>query len=281
MIGRPSLAGEELREVEELASLCNAFEGLDLKLALSGPPPESGREMNRFLYYENGKLIGFCSLDYEELCGMVHPDYRRKGIGKALLVASINEYRRRDITNILIICETASQSGKSFVATTGASYDFAEHHMELLADNDWQVSTRQDDSLTLSKAIPEDIDTLAGLTSASLDRPQEEAKQHILSGIEDPTQQFYIASLAGTPIGTLKTFHMGTRIGIYAFGVLQDYRGLGFGKQILTETIRSLMSEGWTRFALEVETNNTNAIGLYTSCGFKETTTYEYHKLAI
>jgi ribosomal protein S18 acetylase RimI-like enzyme len=46
----------------------------------------------------------------------------------------------------------------------------------------------------------------------------------------------------------------------------------------MTQVIKRLMSERWTRFALEVETTNVNAIGLYRSLGFKGTTTYGYYK---
>src|SRR5438445_795115 len=93
LVGRQTLDEEEIREARRLADVCNAYEGLDLKLALGEPPADSGQAMNRFLYYDDGRLVGFCSLDYEELCGMVHPEHRRRGIGRALLGAAINEYR--------------------------------------------------------------------------------------------------------------------------------------------------------------------------------------------
>lgn len=282
LIGRQNLTEEEEAEVRLLESICNSYEGLDLKLALGGPPSETAGETNKFLYYEDGMLAGFCSLDYDELCGMVHPEHRRKGIGRTLLAAALNEYKWRSVPNILIICEEASQSGKGFVAaTTSAKYDFAEHHMELEPDANWGAPAKEDTNLDFYKAGPADVDTLARVTSASLDRPEEETRQHLQQDLTDPTQSFYIASLDQIPFGTLKTFAMGNKIGIYAFGVLPDYRGRGLGKQFMTQVIKRLMSEHWTRFALEVETNNVNAIGLYRSLGFKETTTYGYYKLEI
>ncbi len=99
--------------------------------------------------------------------------------------------------------------------------------------------------------------------------------------MKDPTQSFYIARLDKTPVATLKASALGTKIGIYAFGVLPEYRGRGLGKNFMIQTIKRLMAENWTRFALEVETTNTNAIGLYKSLGFNETTTYNYYKLEI
>ncbi len=283
LVGRQSLNEKELNEVEHLASVCNAYEDLELKLALGPSPVDSEQQINRFLYYEGGALVGYCSLDYEELCGMVHPERRRTGIGRALLDAAINEYRRRFISTILIICEEASQSGKAFVAATGAKYDFAEHHMELEVDANanWGRSASVDSRLRLYKAGLQDFDVVAGLTAASLGGTEQTAKRHIESDMQDPNQQFYIARLEQIPIATLKTLDMGTKIGIYAFGVLPEYRGQGLGKQTLTQAIKSLIAENWTRFALEVETENANAFGLYNSCGFKVTTTYGYYKLAL
>jgi ribosomal protein S18 acetylase RimI-like enzyme len=282
LIGRRNLTEEEETEARLLASICNAYEGLDLKLALGGPPSETASETNKFLYYEDGMLVGFCSLDYDELCGMVHPEHRHKGIGRALLAAAINEYKRRSVPNILIISEEASQSGKGFVASaTSAKYDFAEHHMELEPEANWRELPKQHTNLDFYKAGPGDVDTLARVTSAALDRPEEKTRQHLGHDLKDPTQSFYIARLDRTPFGTLKTFAIGNKIGIYAFGVLPKYRGRGHGKQFMTQVIKRLMSEGWTRFALEVETTNVNAIGLYKSLGFKETTTYGYYKLDI
>jgi ribosomal protein S18 acetylase RimI-like enzyme len=282
LIGRQNLTEEEDRDALLLASVCNSYEGLDLKLALGGPPSETDGETNRFLYYEDSMLVGFCSLDYDELCGMVHPEHRRKGIGSALLSAALDEYKRRPVPNILIICEEASQSGKGFVAaTTNAKYDFAEHHMELEPDASWGEYAKVNKSLDFYRASPADIDALAHLTSGALDRSEEETLQHLQHDLKDSTQSFYIARLDGTPIATLKAFSLGDKIGIYAFGVLPEHRGLGLGKQFMTQVIKRLMSDGWTRFALEVETNNVNAIGLYKSLGFKETTTYGYYKLEV
>ena len=45
--------------------------------------------------------------------------------------------------------------------------------------------------------------------------------------------------------------------------------------------LRSIRSESQTRIMLDVETDNTNAIGLYLSCGFEIKTTYDYFNLNI
>ena len=88
VVPRQGLADADRAEVEKLAALCNQREGLDLPLNLEGPLPLQGDATDQFLYYGDGDLIGFVSLEGGqpiEVCGMVHPEHRHKGIGRALL----------------------------------------------------------------------------------------------------------------------------------------------------------------------------------------------------
>src|SRR5581483_4869376 len=136
LIGRHALDPREHADVAALLALCNAHEGLDLKLDLGAARPRpNAAERNHLLYYApDGTLAGYCGLDpgeQIELCGMVHPTYRRRGIGRALLRAAAEECRRRGKRRAYLICEEASASGHAFVSAAGAIYRFAEHGMEL------------------------------------------------------------------------------------------------------------------------------------------------------
>ena len=72
---------------------------------------------------------------------------------------------------------------------------------------------------------------------------------------------------------------MSEQVGIYAFEVRLGYRGRGYGRQMLEEAIRTIRAETQKRIMLDVETDNTDAIGLYQSCGFEIKTTYDYYDL--
>jgi len=99
--------------------------------------------------------------------------------------------------------------------------------------------------------------------------------------LEDPSRRFYLATLHGKPLGCLRLDDMGDQVGIYAFEIRMGYRGLGYGRQMLEEAIRTTRAETQKRIMLDVETGNTNAIGLYRSCGFEVKTTYDYYVLAL
>ena len=67
---------------------------------------------------------------------------------------------------------------------------------------------------------------------------------------------------------------------INSFGVLPEYRGQGYGRQILAATIDLLMAENWQQICIEVNTENPRALSVYHACGFKQVAAYEYHQLA-
>ena len=99
--------------------------------------------------------------------------------------------------------------------------------------------------------------------------------------MHSPYSQYYIGKLGSELIGSLNLFAGDKEFAIYGFGILPQYRRRGFGRQMLEQLIKNIRSESQKRIALEVETENTNAISLYRSCGFKEITTYGYYNIDI
>ncbi len=68
---------------------------------------------------------------------------------------------------------------------------------------------------------------------------------------------------------------------ITAVGVLPAHRGRGYGRQMLADVVAMLLGEGWERITIEVATDNTNALRLYESCGFRVTTAYSYYRMPV
>jgi ribosomal protein S18 acetylase RimI-like enzyme len=281
LVARPTLTDWEVEEIRALLNLCNAHEGLDLKLAPSVPPYGADDEIDDLLYYEGGRLLGYCRLEGEgevEVCGMVHPAHRRRGIGRGLLAAATDECRRRGASHVLLICEEASRSGRALVAAIGAQHSFAEFRMEL---DSLQRRAAGDDRLQVREAGPEDAEALARIRTAGFGRAEDAAAHRIAQEMRDPHQRFYLAWLEEAPVGSLKVIVVDDRASIYGFVVLPEHRGHGFGRQILTWTLETLLAEGWHRIGLEVLTDNHVAVALYRSCGFRETTTYGYYQVQV
>src|SRR5438552_2348475 len=100
LVRQQALTAQDRDDVEQLAALCRQHEGLDLGWVLEPSGRVPGHETNQLLYYDEGALVGFMSLPAGpeiELCGIVHPEHRRRGIGRALLTAARDEFRQRGV----------------------------------------------------------------------------------------------------------------------------------------------------------------------------------------
>jgi ribosomal protein S18 acetylase RimI-like enzyme len=237
---------------------------------------------SQFLAYEHGVLAGFLSLqdgDEIEIYLMVHPAYRRRGIGGTLLAAARDEGRARGQASMLLVCDEASRSGRAFAEAVGANYHNSEYEMELDAD---RVATPPPNPrLHVGRAGSDDLATLGRLGAAAFGGSADARQQRFAGQIERPDYRFYIARLDGEPVGSLRVANEDRRVYITAFGVLPEHQGRGYGRRLLATTITSLLADNWRPIFLEVATDNRHALSLYRACGFRETRAYGYYRLTL
>ena len=283
---RTFFTGEERAAIQRLAGLCNAHEGLDLKLALDPPPTASVEAPGAFLFYaDDGNLAGFCSLDGShevEVCGMVHPQHRRQGIGTDLLIAAQNACLARGAARIMLICEDASLSGCAFAAAHHGQRRFGEHRMVLADPTMLHGIAQHDDMLALRQVTANDqaaVDTFVHVCTTVFGEDREGVRQGVSQSLWGTNERYYIAVLDGEPVGCLKLVYEGAAAGIYTFGVLPERRRQGIGKRMLARAVAIAEDQRRQRIWLEVEEQNTPALALYRSCSFRETTVYGYFEL--
>ena len=282
LVKKQTLTEVEITEIEQLIAICNNYEGLHMRLGLDMLLKRAGNETDDFLYYEDGIPVGHLAIDswgtkVKELTGMVHPGYRCRSIFRSLLAAAKQECQHRDVRKLILVCEHTSQSGLAFVKATGAHHEYSEHEMVLGTFRERHIFH---EGLYRRQANIGDLDTIACILAADSGNV-EAVKQWVGKLLEEPTSRFYLATLGEEPLGCLRLDDMGDQVGIYAFEVRLGYRGLGYGRQMLEEAIRTIRAETQKPIMLDVETDNTNAIGLYLSCGFEIKTTYDYCDLDI
>jgi ribosomal protein S18 acetylase RimI-like enzyme len=266
--------------VERLLVTCNEYEELDLPIVLE-PAATLGDTATAFLYYDVGTPVGFAWLPDDpepEACLMVHPTHRRRGIGRALLVAARSECRRRGLPGFMLVCDEAARSGRAFVKAVGGSYRSAEYRMEL--DRGAIDRSRPHQDIALRLAGVDDAASLVRMLSASFGSPEESVREQVDRWLNEPRRRYYLATLSGEPVGMLQTgsWEEGTA-GITALNVLPDYRGRGIGRQMLLDAVDALVADGWKRILIEVATDNEGALGLYQFCGFRVTTKYGFYDL--
>ena len=274
---RQAISGAERREAEAILDACRA-EGLSLKLDLDVLGERDG-EIRALVCHEDGALAGFCTLDPGrdlELCGAVHPDRRRRGIGRALLTRALDEARRCGRERALVICEERSSGGVALLSAAGATRAFGEHRMALtgLVRAEPPLAT-----LEVARATLDDVGGVARVIARTMDDDETGLLTKIAAELDAPGQRFYFGRIDGAVVASLKVVFGRDRAYVYGFGVLPEHRRRGLGRQLLTGVIDALAAEGHTRVALEVETHNHAAVSLYLAMGFTITTTYGYHAL--
>ncbi len=249
LVKKQTLTEAEATAIEQLITTCNNYERLHMRIDVGALRQRPGNEANDFLYYEDGKLVGYLYVEGwgsrdRELVGMVHPDHR---------------------------------PGLAFVHSIKAQHEYSEHEMVL---GTFQERRKVHEGLYIRQAKKQDLDAVVSILAT--DSGNVESISHWVAKLfEEPTSRFYLATLDEKPLGCLRLDFMSDQVGIYAFEVRMGYRGLGYGRQMLEEAIRTIRSESQKRIMLDVETDNTNAISLYLSCGFEIKTTYDYFGLNI
>ncbi|MFI5272567.1 MAG: GNAT family N-acetyltransferase [Ktedonobacterales bacterium] len=283
---RSGLSGEEAIQVAALKVLCDVTDRLDLKVQpemqragdLAGVP-------DTIIARRDGVIAGCCTLDGGselEICGMVHPAHRRRGVGRALLDAARDLAVRRNAARALLICEDASTGGRALLASVlgDVRADFKELRMELDASPAAARGTTSQ-GVEVRVAGAAELDTLAATQAAVFDDSPQSVRWNISHDMADPRYRYYLATRNGQPVSSLKVIFVEPRAYIYAFGVVPGERRQGVGRAVLAEVIARLRTEGWRRTALEVETDNSAAMALYRSLGFHDVTTYGYYPLPL
>ncbi|MDP4550082.1 GNAT family N-acetyltransferase [Alkalihalobacillus macyae] len=285
---KSSLDREDYEEILTLKGCCVEIEDVTLKLELDYKLNKALIEsidqdkINEFLYYEDEKLIGYMGIcqfgsDTVEINGMVHPDFRRLGVFKRLFSLVRDEWSKRESPKMLLLCDCNSTPGINFIKSTGAHYENSEYEMFLVGEAREGVTII---SLKLRKALNEDAKEIARQNAiyfqvSSLDGnstlPEEESKH----GMDT-----FLAELNESVIGKVHIEVQNGVGGIYGLGVLPDYRGKGFGRDILMKAVEKLREQQVQQIMLQVAVKNKKALNLYQSCGFQETSTMDYFELS-
>lgn len=269
-------------DVKALLALCAQHDGLALAVNVDNLTHEPG---NGFLYYRGGLLIGVAFLFGEwtiEVIGTIHPAYRRQGVGRRLLDAIKNYCREQSKEGLTIIGVGGWEAGNAFIQAAGGTYLLSEYHMELSTPSIKHPAVWRDD-LTLCQATPAEAPQVSRIAAQAFGDAEEEVTPWVAKAILKPARRFFLVTFStGETVGCISTIAEGDgQIDITAFGILPSFQGQGLGRQVLTMTVEMLLAEGWQCIGLDVETENSHALGLYQSCGFQQTRVDHYYKLQL
>ncbi|OIK07669.1 GNAT family N-acetyltransferase [Bacillus sp. MUM 116] len=274
------LTNVELNEIKALQEICEKEGGFHLKLNFEMLKNRAENSNEDFFHYEDGRLVGFLGSYYfgnkVELCGMVHPKFRLKGIFSQLLKKGLEEAKKQKVGTILLNAPTSSQSAKEFLKNILCTFAVAEyqmkwHNTELVADP----------AIIVRPSISEDDgEAEIQLDVLGFGFLENEAREMHREIRENCGEQMFIIDVDGRTAGKMRVNEKDGEAWIYGFVVFPELRGKGIGRKALSKVVKMENQKGFSIF-LEVEARNARALGLYESCGFRSYHSQDYYEYNI
>jgi ribosomal protein S18 acetylase RimI-like enzyme len=233
-----------------------------------------------FLLYEDRQLISILSMliptqQEAEISAYTLPDYRRNGYFKALLAKAIEELRRFNIRKFLLVCERQSISGQEVMVALKAEYEHAEYSLRL---NKTKYAAKNAYRLSLIRPRFEDLDKVIDASMKTFADSYDEAKSLVENCFESESREQYLAVLNNEIIGLGSVNRQSDAASIFGFGIVPEYRGKGYGEELLHLMIDHLWRMGITDIMLDVSSENIQALKLYKKSGFQTEGVYEYYR---
>ncbi|GAA0180933.1 GNAT family N-acetyltransferase [Clostridium sediminicola] len=281
------ISEKEYKEINQLDELCCSQDKTNLKLELDYKlnmrrNSEIGlKDINEFLYYVEDILVGYLGIssyggsNIGEINGMVHPDFRRKGLFKKLFKLAIDECKKRSFDKLLLLTDGKSNSGVEFINTVHGKYDFSEYRMKLLN----KPTSDSIKSINLRKAGKLDGKEIAKQNAVFFNHSEEYEWFPVEEG--ELNEITYMVELKETVIGKIRVEYSNNSAFLCGFGILPDFRGKGYGKAALKEALHLINEKNIYETELDVECKNNNALNLYKACGFEEKSVMNYYKYNI
>ncbi len=279
---------KQLQDIKSLQRICEQQDGILLKLNDDMLRSDSRSEDMDYFRYENGQLVGFLALygfgGQFEVCGMVHPDYRRQGIFTGLWQEACASGRLNAASSVLLNAPKTSVSAAEWLKTIRCRYSFSEYEMAWQADAAQEPSeaeTRSAPSVSYRPYDPGDREDILSLCADGFDTSEGDTEQMLEEEQRSANRNRSMIVLHGETVGTLvMDYDVPGQAWVFGFVIDADYRGNGIGRSVLKQVIRRETQAGLQPH-ISVETQNDNALHLYESCGFRSYAVQDYYELRL
>ncbi|MBN8194378.1 GNAT family N-acetyltransferase [Bacillus sp. NTK074B] len=273
------LSTRQLQDIKALQELCEHHDEIHLKLNWEMLRNRKDGQ-DDLLHYQDSKLIGFLAIygfgDSYELCGMIHPDFRRQHLFQDLFHKAVKSLESRTVNKLLLNVPGSSTTGKKFAAQTKAVYDFTEYEMK------WNQTrlTSDSDTVRLRTAVEHDIETIIDLDESCFGVVRADAESYTKRLFKDSSHGHFMIIHDGKTLGKIRVQRMERKSFIYGFAIFPDFQGKGIGRKALSQVV--MQEVKWTDdIYLDVAAANQSALKLYKSSGFETFYSQDYYHYPI
>lgn len=213
-------------------------------------------------------MIGIHSYEWSAL---VHHDFRRQGLGHALIQELQRNFEIRGCESELALTLKESKAGASFLLKEGYEWNFSEATLK--------AEKRADAPSSEVNIVPfttERLDLTRILMSAFGDT-EDEVQTMIEFNVSNPSRHVFIAKRQGEVVGTVTAVEEGDKLWITALATDPLHQGQGIGSALLAFVQEEGSRRGSEAVMLDVEIDNDKALSVYEKAGFKPTLQVDYY----
>lgn len=223
------LSQKQLTDIKELQLVCEQEEAIHLKLNWDMLEMRNEQELTDFFHYEKEKLVGFLGLygfgSKVEICGMVHPSYRRKGIFTRLLGEGLEEMKKQGTETILLNAPANSSSAQGFLQSFSCRLSFSEYQMKWV-----ETDLGSEEFIEIRKSTLDDLETEIQLDVQCFGFKEEEARKYNKRIRKEDTQIHYVIEKDQQAVGKIRVQHLDGEAWIYGFAIFPSFQGQGLGR---------------------------------------------------
>lgn len=245
-------------------------------------PPEIAAQTADFVWRVDGRVVGYAATygfggGDTEIVAVVHPAFRRRGIGLGLVRAAIDFVHRGGFARALVVVPRTSEGGQALARRLGATISHSEAAMTLQEAPPDTLGPGA--GLDVRAATLADVPTLGEIGAAAFGSPIDEAMAISRSSVLATGRTIQVFSYGGTDVAMISVASEGTEASIAGFAVRPEWQGRGFGRAILRWVAGRLAATGHA-VTIEVDVTNARASNLYLETGFREDRIYDYLAVA-
>lgn len=279
------LSAQELEDFKNLVHDCEVFDKKKPKIYWEFLQIKRKYPANFLVYLKHDNeqmLVGYFSYflfehDQTELLAFVHPQYRRLGIFDHVFQILSKILKNFGIKHYFFVIPDTNQMAKQCAKMLGGTFSYYEYHMERMITTHENIP---DNDLVIRQANQHDISCIATIEQSCFHTHYDVAVQRFKEILTYPNREIWVCYDNDICLGNAHITFEDTTASVHNIGVLPEYRNLGYATVLLKTVINHLISTNKVnKVALDVSSENSNALSIYKKCGFSVTDIYEYWKI--
>ena len=279
-----TLNDHQLLEAKALIAVCQKYDGTFRDPYLSNMLNFDPDMPAFFLYYEKGELVGLLTVYADDqdvdVAILVHPNYRRQGIARALYGSFEKETASYPIESVTFQTERIFLENHPDFASNWGLVEDDETETWLGKDRrPYPLATISNLEVVLAdRSYQDQISQLKFEAFSEEHESREVVDRYVAKALKDPESRLYILLKNDQVIGTCTVDLSSNTNYFYGLAIAELERGKGYGSYLAKSLVNQLIAQNDKEFQIAVEDSNVGAKRLYEKIGFVKQTQVVYLK---